>query len=188
MYTQKIANMFDHIQEPCVDHSRSGLENKFLENKSGRIFLRSTGLLYKFLPTNLRWNSTFYHTDLDRTEYGILQFFNVQDDQSWAFSETVQKISKIGHNHLYGLALCCCLLDLDYNTIVWNTKFYHPTNFGIKRIKTQCKSSSFASIKWPKRRDSWSGCGRLGVSVVLSRTAVDSDWCFNNLVVVIITN
>ena len=49
MYTLKIANIFDHIQ----DHSRLGLENKFLENKSGRIFLRSTGLLYKFLPTNL---------------------------------------------------------------------------------------------------------------------------------------
>ena len=49
MYTQKIANIFDHIQ----DHSRLGLENKFLENKSGRIFLRSIGLLYKFLPTNL---------------------------------------------------------------------------------------------------------------------------------------
>ena len=75
MYTQKIANIFDHIQ----DHSRLGLENKFLENKSGRIFLRSTGLLYKFLPTNLgvckptfntlytshlRWNSTINHTDL----------------------------------------------------------------------------------------------------------------------------
>ena len=75
MYTQKIANIFDHIQ----DHSRLGLENKFLENKSRRIFLRSTGLLYKLLPTNLgvfkptcynfytshlRWNSTIYHTDL----------------------------------------------------------------------------------------------------------------------------
>ena len=75
MYTQKIANIFDHIQ----DHSRLGLENKFLENKSRQIFLRSTGLLYKFLPTNLgvfkptfynfytphlRWNSTIYHTEL----------------------------------------------------------------------------------------------------------------------------
>ena len=75
MYTQKIANIFDHIQ----DHSRSGLENKFLENKSRWIFLRSTGLLYKFLPTNLRvfkptfynfytphlrWNSTIHHTEL----------------------------------------------------------------------------------------------------------------------------
>ena len=34
MYTQKIGNIFDHIQ----DHSRLGLENRFLENKSGRIF------------------------------------------------------------------------------------------------------------------------------------------------------
>ena len=63
----------------ALDHSRLSLENKFLENKSGRIFLRSTGSLYKFLPTNLRvckptlytfytshlrGNSTFYHTDL----------------------------------------------------------------------------------------------------------------------------
>ena len=67
----------------ALDHSRLGLENKFLENKSGRIFLRSTGLLYKFLPTNLevckptfytfytshlRWNSTIYHTDLRQNE------------------------------------------------------------------------------------------------------------------------
>ena len=45
----------------ALDHSRVGLENKFLENKSGRIFLRSTGLLYKFLPTNLRvCKPTFY--------------------------------------------------------------------------------------------------------------------------------
>ena len=44
LYTQKLANIFDRIQ----DLSRLGLENK-----SCRIFLRSTGLLYKFLPTNL---------------------------------------------------------------------------------------------------------------------------------------
>ena len=54
----KIANIFDHIQ----DHSRLGLENKFLENKSRQIFLRSTGLLYKFLPTNLGvFKPTFYN-------------------------------------------------------------------------------------------------------------------------------
>ena len=45
----------------ALDHSRLGLENKFLENKSGRIFLRSTGLLCKSLPTNLRvCKPTFY--------------------------------------------------------------------------------------------------------------------------------
>ena len=64
MYTQKIANIFDHIQ----DHSRLGFENKFLENKSGRIFLRLTGVLYKFLPKNLGVCKPtfyiFYHTDL----------------------------------------------------------------------------------------------------------------------------
>ena len=78
-----MANIFDHIQ----DHSRLGLDNKFLENKSRRIFLRSPGLLYKFLPTNLRvfkptfynfytshvrWNSTIYHTDLGQNAvFGI---------------------------------------------------------------------------------------------------------------------
>ena len=95
----------------ALDHSRLGLENKFLENKSGRIFLRSTGLLYKFLPTNLgvckptfytfytshlRWNSTlrrcFYHTELGqnvsrRKQYfTILRYklhsFNIQDNWS----------------------------------------------------------------------------------------------------------
>ena len=41
MCTQKIAIIFDHIHEPecmALDHSRLGLENKFLENKSGQIF------------------------------------------------------------------------------------------------------------------------------------------------------
>ena len=100
----------------ALDHSRLGLENKFLENKSGRIFLRSTGLLYKSLPTNLRvckptfytfytshlrWNSTVYHTDLAQNAVfhnfsrQILHSVNIQDDQLWALSETVQKISKV---------------------------------------------------------------------------------------------
>ena len=65
----------------ALDHSRLGLENKFFENKSGRIFwVRQVyNLLYKILPTSLgtckptfytfytshlRWNSTIYHTDL----------------------------------------------------------------------------------------------------------------------------
>ena len=99
----------------ALDHSRLGLENKFLENKSGRIFLRSTGLLYKFLPTNLgvfkptfhnfytshlRWNSTIYHTD--HGQNAVFHNFSRQIALSQhsgrsivGFSETVQKISKI---------------------------------------------------------------------------------------------
>ena len=96
----------------ALDHSRLGLENKFLENKSGRIFLRSTSLLYKILPTNLvackptfctiytshlRWNSTmrhcFYHTDLGQNavcHYFAIQIALIQysgrTKHSWAFS------------------------------------------------------------------------------------------------------
>ena len=106
MYAQKIANIFDHIQ----DHSRLGLENKFLENKSRRIFLRSTGLLYKLLPTNLgvfkptfynfdtshlRWNSTIYHTDLGQN--AVFHNFSRQialSQYSGRSSETVQKFPK----------------------------------------------------------------------------------------------
>ena len=89
----------------ALDHSRLGLENKFLENKSGRIFLRSTSLLYKiwltslgaceltyytFYISHLGWNSTmrrgFYHTDLGQHYFTILKYklhsFNIQDDRS----------------------------------------------------------------------------------------------------------
>ena len=109
MYIQKIANIFDHIQ----DHGRLGLKNKFLENKSRRIFLLSTGLLYKFLPTNLGvFKPTFYNfhgicgetvlfiiQTSDRMRYFTifqdkLHWVNIQDDQSWALSETVQKFPK----------------------------------------------------------------------------------------------
>ena len=100
MYTQKLANIFDYIQ----DHSRLGLENKFLENKSGRNFLRSTGVLYKFLPTNVGVCKLtfciFIIQTSDRMRYfTIFQYklhsVKIQDDQSWAFSETVQKIDLV---------------------------------------------------------------------------------------------
>ena len=69
--------------------------------------MRSTSLLYKILPTfytfhtsHLRWNSTIYQTDLGQNAVfnnfsRQIHSVNVQDDQSCAFSETVQKISKI---------------------------------------------------------------------------------------------
>ena len=82
-------------------------------------FLPSTSLLYKIVPTNLgvskptfytfytshlRWKSTMrrciYHSDLGKMQYFTifqdkLHSVNIQDDQSWAFSQTVQNISKI---------------------------------------------------------------------------------------------
>ena len=146
MFTQKIANIFDHIREPqimALGHSRLGLKNKFWGNKSGRIFLRSKGLLYKFLPSNLRVckptfytfytshlrrNSTIHHTDLRQNAvfhnfqdklYSVI----IQDDQSRTFSGTVQ-------NHPYGQpvlissASCQCgrvfewtLIELRFNII-----------------------------------------------------------------------
>ena len=87
MYAQKIANIFDHIQ----DHSRLGLENKFLENKSGRIFLRSTGVLYKFLPTNLGvCKPTFfvsYHTD--RGQNAVFHNFSRQTALSQCLGRSI---------------------------------------------------------------------------------------------------
>ena len=139
MYTQKIANIFDHIQ----DHSRLGLENKFLENKSRQIFLRSTGLLYKFLPTNLgvckptfhtfytshlRWNSTIYHTDLGQN--AVFHNFSRQIALSQYsgrsilsfYRETVQKIPKNAYTAsrfslLTSAILQWTLIELRFNII-----------------------------------------------------------------------
>ena len=101
MYTQKIANIFDHIQ----DHSRLGLENKFLENKSRQIFLRSTGLLYEFFPTNLGdhiWGETvlFIIQSSHRMRYFTifqdkLHSVNIRDEPNRS------KISENFQNHPY---------------------------------------------------------------------------------------
>ena len=93
-------------------------------------FLRSTSLLYKILPTSLgtckptfynfytshlRWNSTmrrcFYHTDLGQN--AVFHNFAIQiialiqysgrSKHAWAFSQTVNKISKITYASLFSL-------------------------------------------------------------------------------------
>ena len=82
-----------------LDHSRLGHENKLLENKLGRIFLRSTSLLYKFLPTDLGVFKNnllyflyflyitsevkqYYLSYRTRTECGISRFFKTNCTQS----------------------------------------------------------------------------------------------------------
>ena len=88
----------------ALDHSRLGLENEFLENKSGRIFLRSTSLLNKlwervnnpFIPfiqhiwgETVLWGTVFIIQTSDRIQYfTVFQeklhswSFNIQDDRS----------------------------------------------------------------------------------------------------------
>ena len=100
MYTQKIA---------IIDHSRLGLENEFLENKSGRIFdVRQVYLtkscqqiwgrvnqpfilfIHHIWGETVPWDAVFIIKTSDRMQY----FTIFQDDQLWALSETVQKCPK----------------------------------------------------------------------------------------------
>ena len=102
-----------------LDHSRLGLENKFLENKSGRIFYvrqvyftkscqqiwrcvnqPSILFIHHIWGETVLWGAVFIIRTSNRMQYFTifqdkLHSVNIQDDQSWAFSETVQKISKI---------------------------------------------------------------------------------------------
>ena len=110
----------------ALDHSRLGLENKFLENKEGRILYVRQVYVTKVLPTSLgergggkptfhtfytsrpRWNSTMrrcvYHTDLGQNvviyhlaiQITLIQYSG-RSRHTWAFSETVRKISKISY-------------------------------------------------------------------------------------------
>ena len=110
----------------ALDHSRLGLENKFLENKSGRVFCfrQVYNLLYKILPTSLgtckptfytfykshlRWKSTmrrcFYHTYLGQNAVFhnfALQIELTQDSgrskHACAFTGTVKKKKKFQNN------------------------------------------------------------------------------------------
>ena len=99
----------------ALDGSRLGLENKFLENKWSRIFLRSL----KNLPNNLGackptfytfyalpevkqyHEPLFYHTDLGQNtifhnfeiRIALIQYSG-RSKHTWAFSKTAKKISK----------------------------------------------------------------------------------------------
>ena len=101
----------------ALDHSRLGLENKFLENKSGRTFCdrqiyftnscqQIWGCVNQpfILFMQHIWGETvlFIIQTSDRMGHFTifqdkLHLVNIQDNQSWALSETVQKHSKITH-------------------------------------------------------------------------------------------
>ena len=110
----------------ALDHSRLGLENKFLENKEGRIlYVRQVYVtkscqqvwgrggggkptFHTFYTSRSRWNSTMrrcvYHTDLGQNvviyhlaiQITLLQYSG-RSRHTWAFSETVRRISKISY-------------------------------------------------------------------------------------------
>ena len=103
----------------ALDHCRLGLENEFLENKSGRIFcVRQVYLtkscqqlwervnqhfilfIHHIWGETVIWGAVFIIQTSDKMQYFTifqdkLHSVNIQDDQSWAVNETVQKISKI---------------------------------------------------------------------------------------------
>ena len=105
----------------ALDHSRLGLENKFLENKSGRIFcVRQVYLtkscqqlwervnqhfilfIHHIWGETVIWGAVFIIQTSDKMQYFTifqdkLHSFNIQNrtKHAWAFSKTVQKISKI---------------------------------------------------------------------------------------------
>ena len=99
----------------ALDHSRLGLENNFLQNRSGQIFsfrdvyfTKSCQKIWRcvnqpfILFIHHIWGETvlFIIQTLDRMQYFAifqdkLHSVNIQDDQLWAFSETVQNISKL---------------------------------------------------------------------------------------------
>ena len=108
----------------ALDHSRLGLENEFLENKSGRIFcVRQVYLtkscqqlwervnqhfilfMHRIWGETVIWGAVFIIQTSHKMQYFTifqdkLQSFNIQNrtTHAWAFSKTVQKISY----HLYG--------------------------------------------------------------------------------------
>ena len=117
----------------ALDHSRLGMENKFLENKSGQIFcvqqVYFTNSCHQiwvcanqpfilFYTSSLRRKSTmrccFYHTDL--VQNAVFHNFSRQiafiqypwpSKHAWTFSETVQKSSKITYTASRFLLLTC---------------------------------------------------------------------------------
>ena len=106
----------------ALDHSGLGLENEFLENKSARIFcVRQVYLtkscqqvwgrrvnqhfilfIHSIWGETVIWGAVFIIQTSDKMQYFTifqdkLHSFNIQNrtKHAWAFSKTVQKISKI---------------------------------------------------------------------------------------------
>ena len=127
--------------------------------KAGRIFLRSTSLVYKIFLTNLgackptfytiytthlRWNSTmrycFYHTDLGQdavfhnfaTQIALI-LYSGRSKHGWAFSETVKEISKITYGQPVSLLQIVWVKPLSIQAF-WKFEILNSSNVAFKEF------------------------------------------------------
>ena len=129
----------------ALDHSRLGLENKFLENKSGRIFcVRQVYFtkscqqiwgrvnqpfilfIHHIWGKTLLWGPVFIIQTSDRMQYfTILKYklhsFNIQDDRSTL--GLLAKPLKIFQNHLYGQSVVSVWMNVNRVTLQHNKEF-----------------------------------------------------------------
>ena len=134
-----------------LDHSRLGLENEFLENKSGQIFCILEVYLTKscqqlWVRVNehfilfihpiwgetVIWGAVFIIQTSEKMQYFTifqdkLHSFNIQNrtTQAWAFGKTVQKISKITYtaSRFSLLTSANFLVNIKRVTLQLNTAF-----------------------------------------------------------------
>ena len=135
----------------ALDHSRSGLENEFLENKSGRIFgVQQVYLTKSYHQIWVRvnqhfilfirhtwdetviWGAVFIIQTSDKMQYFTifqdkLHSFNIQNrtKHAWAFSKTVQKISKI----TYTASRFSLLTSAKFSVNIKRVTFQHNKEF-----------------------------------------------------------
>ena len=86
--------------------------------------------------TNWAFQKNFSHSILSRRAF--LKLF-ICFTVSWNFNFAVNLVTSFSHQKTLKS-------KNKKHRIVWNTKFYHPAKFELKRIKILCKSSSYLAI------------------------------------------
>ena len=135
----------------ALDHSRLGLENEFLENQSGPIFcVRQVYLtkscqqrwvrvnqhfilfIHHIWGETVIWGAVFIIQTSDKMQYfsvfqDKLHSFNIQNrtKHAWAFSKTVQKISKI----TYTASWFSLLTSAKFSENIKRVTFQHNKEF-----------------------------------------------------------
>ena len=131
----------------ALDHSRLGVENKFLAKQIRSNFLRSTSLLYKIIPANksgcvqtnllyffihhvrgkrVLWGAVFYHTDLVQNavfhnfsrQIALIQYFGPRGLLAKPLKKfPISPIWPAGSNFWHALYLQRNLKELRFNMI-----------------------------------------------------------------------